>query len=200
MEQKSRIRTLFLQPSDSYTLAGGSRLLGVSPGKLKREAEEDRREEYRSGDQWRFTWRQLVCIALRRWTLAEVQDALGSDAKAVLPPLLTLRTVTVRLPAFIVCTLETVASRYGTTLDACLHQELMELAGVWAKEMEASHPGFRRAYLFPGRDKMPPMATKKKPTTKREPREDFNQAAFRIVQQATREKPKDAHGGKTKDR
>jgi hypothetical protein len=36
---------------------------------------------------------------------------------------------------------------------------------------------------------MTPMATKKKPTKKREPREDFNQAAFRIVQQATREKP-----------
>ncbi len=33
------------------------------------------------------------------------------------------------------------------------------------------------------------MATKKKPTKKREPREDFNQAAFRIVQQATKERP-----------
>jgi hypothetical protein len=32
------------------------------------------------------------------------------------------------------------------------------------------------------------MATKKKATTKRQPREDFNEAAFRIVQQATREK------------
>jgi hypothetical protein len=35
------------------------------------------------------------------------------------------------------------------------------------------------------------MATKKKPTKKTEP-EDFNQAAFRIVQQATREKPQKA--------
>jgi len=32
------------------------------------------------------------------------------------------------------------------------------------------------------------MATKKK-ATKQQPREDFNEAAFRIVQQATREKP-----------
>lgn len=32
------------------------------------------------------------------------------------------------------------------------------------------------------------MTTKKKPTKKREPHEDFNQAAFRIVQQATKEK------------
>ena len=34
------------------------------------------------------------------------------------------------------------------------------------------------------------MAAKKKTTkTKKAPREDFNEAAFRIVQQATKEKP-----------
>jgi hypothetical protein len=148
--REQRIQTLFLRPVESYRLAEGARLLGIAPATLRREAEDDRREEYRSGDQWRFTWRQLACIALRRWTLAEVEDALGTDAGAVLPPLLTLRTVTLRLPAFIVCTLETIASRNGTTPDACLHQELMDFAGVWSEKMEATHPGFRRAYLFPG--------------------------------------------------
>ena len=152
MDKRQRIRSLFLQPAESYRLTEGARLLGISPATLRREAEDDRREEYRSGDRWRFTWRQLACIALRRWTLAEVEDALGADAATALPPLLALRTVTLRLPAFIVCTLETIAGRGGTTLDACLHQELMELAGVWAKDMEAVHPGFRRAYLFPGRE------------------------------------------------
>jgi hypothetical protein len=53
MEQKSRIRTLFLQPSESYNLAEGARLLGIAPATLRREAEDDRREEYRSGDPWR---------------------------------------------------------------------------------------------------------------------------------------------------
>jgi hypothetical protein len=147
--KEARIQTLFLRPVESYSLAEGARLLGISPGVLRREAEEDRREEYRSGGKWCFRWRQLACIALHRWTLVEVQDALGADAATALPPLLALRTVTLRLPAFIVCTLETIASGNGTTLDACLHQELMELAGVWAEEMEATHPGFRRAYLFP---------------------------------------------------
>ena len=150
--REQRIQTLFLRPVESYRLAEGARILGISPATLRREAEEDRRKEYRSGDRWRFSWRQLACIALRRWTLAEVQDALGVDAATALPPLLTLRTVTLRLPAFIVCTLETIANRDGTTLDACLHQELMDFAGVWSAEMEATHPGFRRAYLFPGRE------------------------------------------------
>jgi hypothetical protein len=152
LTQQERIRVLFLQRADSYSLAEGARLLGISPGTLIREAAYDRCEEYREAGRWCFRWRQLACIALRRWTLAEVHEALGTDAATALPPLLTLRTVTLRLPAFIVCTLETIASRNGTTPDACLHQELMELAGVWAKEMEAVHPGFRRAYLFPGRD------------------------------------------------
>lgn len=151
-DKDCRIQTLFLRPVESYRLAEGARLLEISPATLKREAEDDRREEYRLGDQWRFSWRQLACIALRRWTLADVQDALGGDSEAVLPPLLALRTVTVRLPTFIVCALETTASGSGTTLDACLHQELMDFAGVWAEEMEATHPGFRRAFLFPGRE------------------------------------------------
>ncbi len=149
---EQRIKTLFLQPAESYGLSEGARLLGISPATLKREAEDDRREDYRSGGAWRFMWRQLACIALRRWTLADVQDALGSDAATILPPLLALRAVTLRLPAFIVCTLETIASRDGTTIDACLHQELMDFAGVWSEHMEATHPGFRRAYLFPGRE------------------------------------------------
>lgn len=46
-DSKQRIQTLFLQPADSYSLAEGARLLGVSPGKLKREAAFDIREEYR---------------------------------------------------------------------------------------------------------------------------------------------------------
>jgi len=38
------------------------------------------------------------------------------------------------------------------------------------------------------------MATKKRKPVKRQPREDFNEAAFRIVQQATREKPERSAG------
>ena len=58
---------------------------------LKREAEDDQREEDRAGGRWRFTWRQAVYVAQRRWTLAEIHAALGDDAATVLPPLLALR-------------------------------------------------------------------------------------------------------------
>jgi hypothetical protein len=117
---------------------------------LKREAEDDRREEYQSGGKWCFRWRQLACIAFQRWTLAEIQDALGDDAAAVLPPLLALRTVTLRLPEYIVRALETTAAEDGTTADDCLRCELQDFAGTVADRMEAIHPGFRHAYLYPG--------------------------------------------------
>ncbi len=152
MEQKSRIRSLFLQPAESYRLAEGARLLGVSPGKLKREASFDIREEYRRDGRWCFTWRQIALIAFRWWALEEIVDALGADAATALPPLLSLRSVTIRLPEYIVRALETVAAEDRTTIDAYLSGELLEFAGGVVDRMEAVHPGFRRAYFYPGRE------------------------------------------------
>jgi hypothetical protein len=148
-QQRDRIRSLFLQPAESYRLSEGARLLGVSPGKLKREAAFDRCEEYRRDGRWCFTWRQIALIAFQQWTLAEVVDALGTDAAAVLPPLLALRSVTLRLPEYILRALETVAAEDRTTVDAILHGELLDFAGTVADRMEAKVPGLRAAYHFP---------------------------------------------------
>ena len=112
-ERQKRIQTLFLHPVESYCLSAGARLLGMTPAALRREAVSDRAEEYRDGRRWRFTWRQLAYVAFRTWTLAEIQDALGKDAATVLPPLLALRSVTVRLPEFIVRAMETAAENDG---------------------------------------------------------------------------------------
>jgi hypothetical protein len=149
---KQRIQTLFLQPAESYSLAEGARLLGTSPATLKREASYDRCEEYRREGRWCFTWRQIALIAFRWWALEEIVDALGADAATALPPLLTLRSVTLRLPEYIVRALETVAAEDQTTIDAYLSDELLEFAGGVVDRMEAVHPGFRRAYFYPGRD------------------------------------------------
>lgn len=152
MTQQERIRVIFLRGAESYGLGEAARLLGITPAALRREAEQDRWEEYRNGRTWRFKWRHVACIAFRTWTLAEIHEALGVDATKVLPPLLALRAVTVSLPEFIIRALETLAAREGTTLDGYLHQELMDFAGSWADEMESIHRGYRRAYLFPGHD------------------------------------------------
>jgi hypothetical protein len=151
-DQRSRIQHLFLTPANFYRLSEAARLIGISPGVLRREAEEDQREAYRSNGAWRFTWRQVACIALRRWSLAEIHDALGDDAATVLPPLLSLRSLTVQLPEYLVRALETSAAEDATTVDDWLHHELVDFAGTVVERMETILPGFRRAYLFPGQE------------------------------------------------
>lgn len=117
---------------------------------LRREAEADQREAYRSNGSWQFTWRQVALIALRRWTLVEIHDALGDDAASILPPLLSLRTLTVRLPEYLVQALETAAAADNTTVEDWLSRELVDFAGTVVEQMETILPGFRLAYLFPG--------------------------------------------------
>jgi hypothetical protein len=151
-DQRSRIQQLFLTPADSYRLSEAARLIGISPGVLRREAEEDQRDAYRSNGAWRFTWRQVACIALRRWSLAEIHHALGSTASTVLPPLLSLRRLSVQLPEYLVRALETSAADDATTVDDWLHRELIDFAGTVMERMETILPGFRRAYFFPGRE------------------------------------------------
>jgi hypothetical protein len=101
---------------------------------------------------WCFTWRQAVRFVMEAWTLAEIHEALGYDAGAVLPPLLALRSVTVRLPEYLVRALETIAAENGTALDEALHGELIDFAGVVIGRMEKKIPGYRDAYLFPGQE------------------------------------------------
>jgi len=81
--------------------------------------------------------------------LAEIQDALGTDAAGVLPPLLALRSVTLRLPEYIVRAFEVIAADGGTTVDAALGLELTEFAGQHLARLEGAIPGYREAYMFP---------------------------------------------------
>ena len=149
LTKRERIRVVFINPAESYGLCEVARLTETSARTLRREAATGRRDASKVRGAWRFTWRQAVYVAMERWTLAEIQDALGTDAEAVLPPLLALRAVTIRLPEYMLRALETIAADERTTLDAALHGELIDFAGARASEMEAIHPGFRRAYLFP---------------------------------------------------
>jgi hypothetical protein len=149
-ERKQSIQTLFLQRAESYDLAEVARLTGTDARALRREVALGTRDASKVRGRWRFLWRQAAYVAMDRWTLAEIQDALGSDAAGVLPPLLALRTVIVRLPEYIVRAFEVIAAESRTTVDAALGSELIEFAGAHLTELQATIPGYRRAYMFPG--------------------------------------------------
>ena len=147
---REKIRALFLDRQTSYTLTGAAWLLGVSAGTLRREAEADKREAYRSNGTWRFSWRQVAYMALRRWTLSQIHEALGADGERILPPLLAPQPITVQLPAYLLRAIEHAATEEQTTVDDWLHRELIDFASGMVRRMERFLPGFRRAYLFPG--------------------------------------------------
>lgn len=144
------IRTLFLRPVESYDLAEAARLSGMPVASLRREVERRNRDAVKTDGGWRFTWRQVALLAFDRWTLTEIFDALGDDAARVLPPLLALRTVTVRLPEYVLRALEMVAENRGTTLDHFLYGELIDFAGSPPLDVARRIPGYRQAYLYPG--------------------------------------------------
>ena len=150
--ERQRIRTVFLDRAESYPLSEVARLTGIPPSKLRREVRLGYRDAVKVGREWRFAWRQAVHVAMERWTLAEIQDALGGAAVGVLPPMLALRAVTVRLPEYIVRAFEVIAAEDRTTFDAALGFELIEFAGTHLTRMEGSIPGYREAYLFPTPD------------------------------------------------
>ncbi len=147
-----RIRELFLQRKPSYRLNEAGRLLGMTRGRLEREARADQEDAYRVNGRWHFTWRQVAYLALRRWSLGDIHEALGADAAAVLPPLLAMRTISVRLPEYLVRAIEHSAASDDTRVDDWLHHELIDFAGTVADRMERAVPGFRRAYFYPGQE------------------------------------------------
>jgi len=130
-------------------LAEAARLIGVPLTTLRREVQRRDRDAVKTGDGWRLTWRQLAILAFEQWTLAEIFDALGDDAAGVLPPLLALRTVTVRLPEYVLRALEMIAENRGTTLDHYLYWELIDFAGSPPLDVARRIPGYRKAYLYP---------------------------------------------------
>ena len=147
---EQRIKTLFLQPAESYALREVARLIGHPRPCSAARGSGGLRDAKKVRGKWRFLWRQAAYVAMDRWSLVEIQDALGDDAARVLPPLLTLREVTVRLPEYIIRAFEAIAAEEEETVDAAIGFELIEFAGSHLTDLQTTIPGYRQAYLFPG--------------------------------------------------
>jgi hypothetical protein len=150
--KRERIRTVFLRGKKWYTLDEAARLTGTRIDLLRREVGLNNRDAHHIDGEWHFQRRQLFHLALDRWTLAEIYDALGDDADEVLPPLLALRTIAVRLPEYVLRGMEAVAKERRMPLDQYLYWELIDFAGCLPRRFVKQIPGYRDAYLFPGRE------------------------------------------------
>jgi len=87
--------------------------------------------------------------ALELWTPEVIEDALGADAKGVVPEAARLIDLRVRLPRHQVAMLEHFAERERTTVSDVLARELDGVASAYANELSGAIVGFADAFAWP---------------------------------------------------
>ena len=158
---RAAIRQIFLQRRREYTTQEAANLLRLKLGEFLAWIEdglldiEVRRKRRQLGGPRHvlIPWKELASAALLRWTVMQVHDALGKEARWVLPRLLRpVELKDVRLPEYQVRLLETLATDAGVTVEEYVYTALLDLevAGD-RKTIERLLPGFTAAMQFPER-------------------------------------------------
>jgi hypothetical protein len=132
----------------AYTLAEAADLIGVEREALDRQV--DAGELATVGSEPRLPWAEVAYLALRRWPLKAILDALGSEPSSLLPALLRPTELTVSLPAYQVRMLEVLASHEQLDASTFLQGQLLDLASASDHALlEEQIPGFLEAFFFP---------------------------------------------------
>lgn len=147
-----RIRTLFLnQKRPSYSTEVIARMTGVDREELKQRI-EDGEFDFEQVEYW-LQWRDVVTIAMERWPLDVIYEALGNRADDVMPRMLRPEEFTLPVPSYILRLLEYVAASENLSVAEYVRRELHDLAESESvgnrAEIEVKIPGFREALYFP---------------------------------------------------
>lgn len=156
---REAIRALFLQRKREYTAHEAAQLLRLTLGEFHHlvttgaiEVERRRKRRQLGGPRHLLvSWQEVASAALVRWTVVQIHDALGKDARRVLPPLLRpMQLQPARLPAYQVRLLEALATHRGVTVEEFLYTSLLALETTYTvDEIERLLPGFKEAMAFP---------------------------------------------------
>ncbi|HKR64261.1 MAG TPA: hypothetical protein VJZ00_11070 [Thermoanaerobaculia bacterium] len=148
MNQPNAIKQLFLDTNATYSLDDAASLLGWTTEELAAELSS---QFVTDRDEWLvrpIPSFAIAVLAFADWSYEAIERALGTDA-SLLPPLVRLKTLTVRLPAYQIAALEAAASREQTTVSDILARELVELTTAEAPELQQTLDGFREAFHWP---------------------------------------------------
>ena len=156
---REAIRAIFLKRRSEYTTREAAQLLRLNLGEVLAwikdgtlHVEHKRKRRQLGGPRHAMVpWKELASAALMRWTVMQIHDALGRDADRVLPRLLQPEELkAIRLPAYQVRLLETLAQNSGVNPEDYLCAALMNLETMGSpEEMERLLPGLRAAIEFP---------------------------------------------------
>ena len=149
MPNRSAIRTLFLQPQPTYTLAEAAALLGNDWREVRGWVEVGEIEGVEMEAGLVVPWAELVSFGMESWSQEVVEAALGADVAAAIPELVRLTELEVRIPRFEVVALERLAAVDGESVSTVLARELLDLVSVHAPWLSLEMPGFAEALSWP---------------------------------------------------
>lgn len=145
-ERTARIRRIFTAKR-TYTIPEAASVLGIDEPDLTREVE--RGDIASIIDDRHLPWEEVAYLALRRWPLAVIFEALGSRETSLLPDLLRPTTITVTLPDYQVKMLEVLAKDQKVDVATFLQLHLLGLASSESSLLAKRIPGFTPALRFP---------------------------------------------------
>lgn len=156
---REAIREIFLRRRSEYTTQQAAQLLRMTLGDFLAMISEGildvqvRRKRRQLGGPRHalVSWNELASAAMLRWTVMQIHDALGKEANRTLPSLLRpVELKAVRLPAYQVRLLETLAQNAGVSVEQYVYTSLLGLEVAASPEtLEQMLPGFTAAIQFP---------------------------------------------------
>src|SRR5438552_2393894 len=100
LDNTDSIRRIFLDRKRRYSLKDVVCLTGVTERQATAGVQSGQYVATGKAGAYRFDWSELAHMAMERWPLTIIHDALGLDAALALPRLLLLEEWRVRLPAY----------------------------------------------------------------------------------------------------
>jgi hypothetical protein len=145
----NRIRAIFLHPESRVTVAEAAHMLGWSSGRMNEAMRDGEIEVVGSCRSSCVELAELVEMALALWSMTEIERALGSSARKILPPGLRTRTLCTRLPRYLIDMLQYLAAAERASLELFLSRELQDLASARRETLARELPGFAEAFDWP---------------------------------------------------
>ncbi|HYK04681.1 MAG TPA: hypothetical protein VE974_23210 [Thermoanaerobaculia bacterium] len=150
-----RIRTIFLHEQPYVTIAEATRMLRWSRSEMNRAIRDGEVELTTTCSGERFDIRELAEMAFDLWTLPVIEEALGREASLILPPAVRTRKLVVRLPAYQVAALRTLAGDASESVDTMLERMFLELADIHRERLAPVISGLAEAIAWPREPSMP---------------------------------------------
>jgi hypothetical protein len=147
-----RIRAIFLHHEPHVTVGEAAEMLGWPQGEMNAAIANGEIEVVGTCSGTRIELRELAEVALQRWSLVTIEEALGREAASILPAGLRTRKFTVRLPRYQIGVLEVLAEDGREPVEVMLMRMFEELTDQHHERLARVIPGLGEAMAWPGAD------------------------------------------------